>query len=151
MRKQIALLCSVLALLAAGGCHQEELPPVPKLSANCACVVRYKDVSYNCRIGFLSKDVETITIQTPAALSGLTFSKGQGQYKLSYGSLVCRSDSALMPQQSLPQKITNAVHDFRRQPQSLQAEKTGTGYTFTSPAYALVTDAEGLIREIHLQ
>ncbi len=150
--KRFWIVClAVCSITAAGGCSQEKPPPTPELSADGACIVKYKDEQYGCNIRFLSKDVETITVNSPAAVKGMTFRSGNGKFSISYSSLICRSDSLLLPEDSFPKTAARAVHDFRSKSDTLEANADTNGYTFSNHSYTLKTDPNGIIKEILLK
>ena len=140
----LTLLCMILC-----SCSSTKETPVPKLASDGSCTVKYGSMKYSCNIKFLSKDVETITIRKPESLNGLTFRKtGGDNLSLSYSSLICRSDSMLLPEDSFASTAASAIHDLRKNPSSADAAENEDGYTFTRSSYTLKTDKNGIIKEM---
>lgn len=149
MKKLISVFMSILFCLTLCSCSSTPEIPHPKLSADGSCTVKYGSSEYSCNIRFLSKDVETITIKKPDSLSGLTFRKnGENGLSLSYSTLICRSDSMLLPENSFASSAAAAIHDLRKNSVSAESAESTDGYTFTRPAYTLRTDKNGIIKEM---
>ena len=94
-------------------------------------------------------DVETITLNSPDSLKGLTFRKnGSSGIALSYTTLICRSEDMLLPVGSFARSAADAVHDLRKNTSSSDTEENGEGYIFKRDLYTLKTDKNGTILEM---
>lgn len=151
MKKIIAVCLAAGALLISCGCHSEVAPPVPALASDGSCIVKYKDIQYDCIIRFLSKDVETLTLNSPDTVKGMTFRSGENVFTVSYSSLICRSDGVILPENSFPRITAKVIRSFRKNPEQLNASAQENGYLFSGKSYSLKTDENGIIKEILIQ
>lgn len=123
---------------------------VTKIDSNAK--VSFGGSEYECKISRLTDGVVSIMLQSPDDISGLTFKFSDGKYTVSYGELMCRSDSVLFPQSSFPRLIMDIL-SVAAVSENLMYQSCENGlYTFSgssdSGKFSIVTDSSGIITQI---
>ena len=153
MKKLIAAASAAVLFLSAAACSEENDSPKIKLETERDCIINYKGNEYSCTLSFLSDEVEAVTLKSPETLSGLSFRYSDGKYTVSLGSLICRSDSILLPDNSFPAAVSDIMHDIKKNKDNIQLIKEKNGYSY-SPSLGtpctVRTDQNGSITEISL-
>ena len=117
------------------------------------CIINYFGKDYNCTLSFLNDNVESVTLNSPETMSGLSFRCSNGKYTVSLGSLICNSDSLLIPNNSFPVIVSNLMVELRKNKESIKLSPDGNGYSYSPPnknSYTIKTDNNGHITKIML-
>ena len=154
MNKLMAVFVTGLSLLCFTSCDMEEqLVPPLTVSAEKDCVVKYGSEEYKCSIKYISSSVESITVKSPENISGMTFRHSDGKFTLSYGTLICKSEELLLPENSFPYKTSAVLKKLRKNKDTitLSPDENG-GYTYKDNAsdFTVRTDKNGVLKEIIL-
>ncbi len=153
MKKLIAALSAMILMISAGACSEKDNTPELRLEKERNCVINYLGNDYNCTLGFLSDNVESVTLNSPENLSGLSFRCSNGKYTISLGSLICRSDSLLIPDDSFPAAVSGIMKDLRKNKENIKLSQAEKGFSYSSDSkisYTVKTDNNGHITEIML-
>ncbi len=143
----------MILLLSAGACSEKNNAPMLKLESERNCVVNYLGNDYNCTLSFLSDGMESVRLNSPETLSGLTFRCSNGKYTVSLGSLICRSDTVLIPDNSFPVAVYTLMNDLKKNKDSIMLYPDENGYSYSSNSkvpYTVKTDNNGSITKIML-
>ena len=149
MKKNLIFLTAAALLLTAGCTASAEAPSL-SLPAETGLTLKTNSGDYQCTMTHLSDAVDTITIQSPAALKGLTFRQTNGEFAIVYGSLISRYETIHLPDDSLP-CIVQELADYLRQNSeaiTLKPETDGS-YSCTGETslctFTLNTDSSGVM------
>lgn len=151
MKKLIAASAAAVLFLSAASCTEEVQTPELKLESEKDCIIKYGGNEYDCSLSFLSDGVEAVTLNSPDSLAGLSFRYTDGKYTVAYGSLICRSDSVLLPDNSFPTAVSKVMHSLRKEKENIVLSPIEKGYTYSGKAgipYTLKTDENASITEI---
>ena len=76
------------------GCSESGSVPEIQAAADCDASVVYRDAEYLCHIRYVDRNTASVTLLSPEGVSGLTFTRGGGEYSCSLGALLCRNTAA---------------------------------------------------------
>ena len=77
-------------VLLSAGCSDGGGCPTVHAETDADVQVCYNDTEYLCHIRYISNDTAALTLLTPSDISGLTFTRSNGECALGLGSLMCR-------------------------------------------------------------
>ena len=148
MKKLFVVLLVFAASVTASSCSEEEVLPVPAFGSDGSCIVRQGDETYSCNIRLPANELQSVMFNSPENVKGMTFSKNNGKFSVSFGSLICRNSEGFLEADSFPVKLSAAAEEAVSVPESFEAEKKENGYVFTGKKGVLLTDSSGIIKEI---
>lgn len=135
-------------------CSCSESVKIPNVVTNIDsnAVVEYGGTKYECHIIRLTDGVSSISINSPENLSGLTFRRADGKFSISYGELLCKTDSVFLPENSFPTIIMNILSVANNQTNLIYQSTEDGVVTFTGNSdtgeFQITTDTDGNIAEI---
>ena len=148
MKKAAAVLSAVL-FLAAAGCTGEDAAPELKIGSNVSCRISCGGRDYRCTLSFISDDVENITLTSPESVKGITFGSYSGNHTISAGTLICRSDSRLLPESSVPARIHRFIRRLKADRREIKLFPADEGYKNDElPGMDIRTDEHGMLTEL---
>ena len=140
-------------MISAGACSKADNTPMLNLDTKSNCTINYSGNDYNCTLNFLGDGIESVTLNSPETLSGMCFRCSNGKYTVSLGSLICRSDTLLIPDNSFPAAVSLIMEELRENRENIKLSEDGNGYSYSSSSkipYTLKTDKKGTITKIML-
>ena len=135
-------------------CSCSESIKIPDVVTNIDndAVIEYAGTEYECHIVRLTDGVVSISINSPENLSCLTFRRADGKFSVSYGELLCKTDSVLLPETSFPTMIINILSVTNNQENLIYQSAENGLVTFTGNSdtgeFRIITDTDGNITEI---
>lgn len=151
LKKIIAAITAIIIMISSSACSQADNTPEIKLEKQRNCVINYLGKDYNCTLSFLSGNVESVTLNSPDTLSGLSFRYSNGKYTISLGSLICRSESLMIPDDSFPAAVSKLMKELRKNKENIKLIQSENGFSYSSASsipYTVKTDNNGHITNI---
>lgn len=152
--KRILLSIGVIAVIVFF-CSCKEQPKIPEISTvlDNNAKVTYQGQTYDCHINYVSPTTASVTFHTPDTIKNMTLRRADGQYALSLGTLICRTDSSLLKDSAVPMQIINMLDGVKKS-KTLQFksadEKT---FTFTTQingeTVTVTTDPKGNLQKLN--
>lgn len=145
MKKLLALSAIGLCLLISG-CSGELSVPTVNPAVDCRADAEYDGAGYDLRITYVNDQTAAVTFLAPESLEGIKVARSNGQYSLSLGTLLCRSQQGLSGESALPRRILTLL-DAVKNTSLTPTENNEQGCTFSGSAdgqdFTLVTDRSG--------
>lgn len=152
MKKIFCLFTGIILIFVLCSCSAGVKIPDVVTNINGKAVVEYGNQKYECNISRLTDGIISITVNSPKNLSGLTFRHAGGKYSVSYGELMCRADSILLPKNSFPTMIINILSAANIQENLIYQSTDNDMSTFSgnsdTGSFLIITDKKGNIKEI---
>lgn len=141
----------VLVAFLSGCSYSEKIPQVTaKIDGN--AVIEYGNTEYKCNMARLADGVSFVKILSPENIAGFEFREADGKFSVSYGELVCKTESVILPENSFPVSVLNILSAVSADGNLLYCSSENENYKFTGNSdtgmFEVFTDKDGNITGI---
>ena len=152
LRRFFVFIGIVLTAVLLSSCaEQPKIPDISTVLDNNAAIAA-DGQTYDCHINYVSPTTAAITFNAPDTIKNMTVRRADGQYSLSLGSLICRTDTSLLDDTSVLMRAVNVLDGITKS-QNVQFRSADENkFTFTvgvgNDNVTVVTDRKGAVKNI---
>ncbi|HEX3037757.1 MAG TPA: hypothetical protein VHO94_02030 [Oscillospiraceae bacterium] len=151
MRKVLAIACGILLLVALSACSAKSVEPTNIVFAfTCSAKVTTKNGDVSCTITRAAPQSESITVQSPKELNGMTYT-WEDNFSISYEGLQTKSTDCTLPPSSFAAQIVGVLDAASKQDALTDVGDSVFTGKFDNDTYTLTVDSKtGHIQQIEI-
>ncbi len=138
------LLCVSLCFLTTGlcACQAEPEPPVIKAATDSDVTIERNGVTYEGHLTYVNEETAALTLTAPETLRGMSFQRGDGQFTMALDTLQCKSEQALLPDDSVALRVFSFFDALQQPTLRCTGQNPDTLFRFTGDGAMTVTTSE---------
>lgn len=114
--------------MLTAGCTGQDSAPKLKFGNDVNCNISCSGREYRCTLSFVSEDAQKITMTYPQSVEGIAFGCCSGSNSIALNTLLCRSESDLLPGTSVPGRLREFIVYLKKNREEIKLFPAEGGY-----------------------